>query len=300
MTNKVISMNRSINGDVIKKLFAKFSSRYGQLWLNRCDTETAWLLCIEEWRHDLQDFDFYVLKQALKEAFLTHPNFPPTLGHLVNLCLQFSGIPSQEKIIALLIKREFSHPLVKILFDRIGSWTLKHAKTEEIISKIKSNYAECLINFRNNPTNAWEILINYQNLKALQALEPPKLLTKKERISFSERMRDYQSAANKSLKSIKEQQHPDFPENKVTRGKRDFDELLFAQYKAYLLAVPERLVLSLPKRYAHDRTKFLYSDIEVPRHLKESGYNPEVAGISIAPTRAFNGPKKVYSNWTVE
>ncbi len=295
--SKVTTLTRSINSEIISKLFIKLSSCYGHAWTSRHKTDAQWLECNRTWLNELVSFDLYDLKKAVAQSFSLYKEFPPTLSQLVDLCLKVSGIPSEYDVIACMIKRDFIHPLVKIIYDRIGNWTLSHAKSEEIKSKVSSCYAECLIEFRKNQKSHWDLLNQYKEQKSLEAPEPSKIPSNSERISFAERLKQYSKIAEEGKMKLKDQKHPEFPEDKIKKGHRNFDEAVFLEYKKYLISVPEVLVLSLPISYAYARTRFL-TEIEVCRSLKESGYNPTQRVDNKVPPRRSSGPQKIYQNWS--
>ena len=294
MTSVATVSTRSIDRDLIRKLFVKFSSVYGHLWSSRHKADDEWLDCIDTWLDGLKGFEFDILRKAVSQVFLIHKKHPPTLGELIDLCLKISGVPSEDEIIKRMVSRQFDHPMVKLVYDRIGNWTLKNGTSEEIRRKTRTAYDECLVEFRANPNALWNKLSEHNATPAIEA--PSKTLTREEHIGWRERMKEYEKRAHDGKMQLKDQKHPEFPEDKIKVGSRNFDKEVYQDYRLYLMAVPEELVLSLSIQYAYARMKFL-AEIDTARHLKEAGYNPNPQGEDKTPPRGSNESQKVYKNW---
>ena len=295
MTSVATVSTRSIDRDLIRKLFVKFSSVYGHLWSSRHKADDEWLDCIDTWLDGLKGFEFDILRKAVSQVFLIHKKHPPTLGELIDLCLKISGVPSEDEIIKRISARQFDHPMVKLVYDRIGSWAWSNGSAEEIRRKTRTAYDECLVEFRANPNALWNKLSEHNATPAIEA--PSKTLTRDEHIGWKERMKEYERRAHEGKMQLKDQKHPEFPEDKIKVGSRNFDKEVYEVYRRYLMSVPEELVLSLSIQYAYARMKFL-AEIDTARHLKEAGYNPNPQGGDKTPPRGSNESQKVYKNWT--
>jgi len=297
----VTALTRSIDRDLIRKLFVKFSSVYGHLWSSRHKADDEWLDCIDTWLDGLKGFEFDILRKAVSQVFLIHKKHPPTLGELIDLCLKISGVPSEDEIIKRMVARQFDHPMVKLVYDRIGTWALKNGTAEEIRRKTRTAYDDCLVEFRANPNALWNKLSEHNATPLLD--EPSKTLTREEHIGWQQRMQEYERRAHEGKMQLKDQKHPEFPEDKIKIGGRNFDGEVYKEYRRYLMAIPEKLVLSLPIPYAYARMKFL-AEQDTAKHLKESGYIPPNERVNDespkASDRRGGGPQKVYKNWTGE
>lgn len=296
MTNTVTYMTHSVDRPLIAKLFAKFANKYGKLWTGRLGDNGDWDYCLDDWHQELQGFTLEQLRAAVNKALSIYKEFPPTQGQLIELCVKESGVPDVREVIRMMVNREFNHPLVKMVYEKIGSWTLANGKEAEIQNKVKQAYDGCMAEFVFNPQVCWEKLTVFHYQPKLEA-PTSKIPSKEERIGFAERMKQYTDIARESLLKLKDQKHPEFPDNVMQTKHRDFDYKVYQEYKNYLLTVPERLVLSLPVRYAHDRVKFLY-EVEVNNHLKKSGYDPSARSSPTEPPKGSNKPTKLYKNWT--
>lgn len=291
MTSTVTSLTRSIDKSLIARLFAKFKGRYGNLWTSRGATAEEWDFILDDWLSELCSFKFEELRAAVKNALSIFPDFPPTLGQLVNLCLKEAGLPSQQEVIRLMVKREFTHPLVKMIYDKIGSFTVKNGKEEDINHKVKNCYAECLADFHCYPEVSWKALNDYNSIP--KKLSPPdKILTSSERKGFKERLAEYQKIVNAEKSKLTENKPIEFDEKEIQSES--------SRYKAhcdYLLSVPERLVLGLTPKQAYHRQRLLNRG-ETAKHLREAGYvSPEQREGYEASKSYNNKPIKMYKNW---
>lgn len=66
--------------------------------------------------------------------------WPPSICEFLEICEQKSGMPTVEEVIQLAIRREFSHPLVKSIFDKIGSWAFQHDAEKDLRKKVRDLY----------------------------------------------------------------------------------------------------------------------------------------------------------------
>ena len=285
-------MTRSVDRAIIEKLFDKFSLKYGNLWRGRLGENGSWKACEADWLEALQEFDLQTLKKAVKQCFLIYRDFPPTQGQLIDLCIKESGVPLEDEIMNLLVKRDFSHPIVKMIYDKIGSWTLSSGKEHEVRRKIKDYYTYAVIDFRENQDLAWNKLNAHKEQLALEAPIPPKVATNSERKGFKERLAEYMAIAEEGRQRLKDTKPIEFDEKQIKKGGTQFDE-----YNKYLLSVPEHLILGLPPKYAYDRMRLL-SKNDTAHHLREAGYVPENQREgNEAPRNTGGRPTKMYKTW---
>lgn len=293
MTSMETISTRSIDASIIVKLFAKFRSRYGQLWTSRAKVDEDWEFIIEDWLEELLPFDLETVRQAVKEALMQHKEYPPTLGQLVDLCLKATGVPGEDQIINLMVQREFNHPLVKLVYDKIGSWQLKNGKSEEIRAKVKSVYADCLNKFTAEPESQWAQLNIVKEQLSLPPVEHPKIPSQEERRGFKERLDEAKKLAEEGRATLKNMNPPEFDEKKIRPEGEQYDD-----YCKYLLSVPEHLVLGLSPKYAYDRQRLLNMK-DTARHLKEVGYiHPKDRIEDEAPRNTGGKPTRMYKNWS--
>ena len=267
--NKVTLLNATCERENIVNLFAKFANKYGTPWTNRLGANPNWDECIDDWRNDLSQYDYKTLVLATKETFNKFPNFPPTFGQFENLCKKYSGFLQPHDAIRMMMARDFSHPIVKMMYDIIGSWTLSNGKEDDILEKSKDAYKDAESEFMLYPEKCWAQLEVF-NAKPKELPPPPKIPTVEERKSFRERLAEYQQKIEDAKLECKGLPYKEFDENKIRPGARDFDQAVYNEFREYLISIPETKVMILPVNYMYQRRKFL-NMIEQQSLLKELG-----------------------------
>lgn len=290
--NTVQYLNNVVERSLVQKMFVKFANRYGNLWTSRLGEHGDWKGCEDDWLEELSAFSARDAINGIKKALAIYKDFPPTQGQVINLCLKESGVPTPTDIITKMIARDFNHPMVKLVYDKIGSWALKNGSTQEIESKTKANYDDALLAFRASPDLHWAQLDAVKEQLSLPPVEHPKIATPEERKGFKERMAEYTKLAEEGKLKLADMKPMEFDHKKI-RG----DGEQRADYEKYLLSIPEHLVLGLPPLYAYDRQRLL-NLMDGARHLKEAGYIPHNQRVQNEPQRSGNNkPTKMYKSW---
>lgn len=296
MTSMVIPMTHCVDIALIARLFARFRGRYGTLWTCRATCDDDWQFIMEDWLAELSCFTVHEVRAAVNKTLTNFKEYPPTLGQLVDLCIKESGVPDEHDVIKNMIARDFSHPLTKMIFDKIGSWALTNGKEEDIQKKTKEHYTSCLSSFHADPKKAWSNLqLFHQKPKELET--PPKIPSTSECKGFRERMSEYQARLAELSLNCANKPYRDFDEKNINPSNRYFDKEIYAQYRQYLLSIPEKDVLMLPPVYVYDRSRFI-SLKEQPEMLRKAGYTTNTQGVNNNSSNRSNGPQKVYNNWT--
>ncbi len=296
-TAQVTQLTHCVDESLIARLFARFRGRYGNLWTSRATCDEDWEFIMEDWLTELSKFSIEQVRAAVNKTLTEFKEFPPTLGQLVDLCMKESGVPSQQEVIRLMVARDFSHPLVNMVYDKIGSWTLTNGKSEEIERKVKEHYSESRSNFYVEPQKAWEQLESF-NAKPKALPAPSKIPTNSESQSFKECMAKCQEILKDKKIAGGGKTYKHFDENKIKQGHKDFDQAVFDEYKEYLMGIPETETMILPPVYLLARNKFLNMRDQKAWLLKE-GYVPEnQREKKDEPQRSNAGkPVKMYKNW---
>jgi hypothetical protein len=252
---------------------------------------------MEDWLIELSKFSIEQVRAAVNKTLSEFTTYPPTLGQLVELCMKESGVPCAQEVIRLMVARDFSHPLVKMVYDKIGSWTLTNGKSEEIERKVKEHYTEARSSFHVEPQKAWLQLESF-NAKPKELPAPSKIPTTSESKSFKECMAKCQEILRDKKIAGGGQTYKHFDETKIKRGHKDFDQAVFDEYKAYLMGIPETDTMILPPAYLMERNKFLNMRDQKAWLLKQ-GYVPENQRVHKEETQRSNTgkPTKVYKNW---
>jgi hypothetical protein len=268
--NTVQYLDNFVDRRLIQKLFVRFANKYGNLWTSRLGENGDWKSCEDDWLEELSAFTVRDAVSAIKKSLIIYPDYPPTQGQLIELCLKESGVPSIDEVIKKMINRNFDHPMIKMAHDKIGSWQLKNGKKEEIDAKTKLIYKECLSVFKNNTKNSWLQLESYHN-QPTEIFALKKIENHEEIKGFKERFSEYKKKCEEEKLKNNENITREFDLSKLKPYSRYFDENLYQEYQEYLISIPEFLVISLPASYAFDRMKFL-NDKDQNENLKKLGY----------------------------
>ncbi|HYD89895.1 MAG TPA: hypothetical protein VEA37_00215 [Flavobacterium sp.] len=296
MTSTVTKLTHCVDKAIIARLFARFKSRYGHLWSSRAANDEEWEFVMDDWLQELSKFTLEQVRAAVIKALTTFKEFPPTLGQLVDLCLKENGTPSLHDVIRLMVARDFSHPLVKMVYDKIGSWTLKNGKEEEINRKAKEHYTECLAQFQIKPEQAWMALEHY-NEKPKELAPPPKMPSPEERKGFKERMTEFQKKLDDEKLNCKGKTYKEFDAKAVNPYSHDFKPEVYEEFKQYLLSIPDDQTMILPVEYIYQRMQFI-GKMEQKEYLLKAGYNPSAKFHTSEPQRnGKSGPKPIYKAW---
>lgn len=296
MTSTVIQLTHCVDMETISRLFVRYKGRYGGLWTCRAGSDQEWQWVMEDWLEELSRFSLEVLRSAFKKSLTEFTTAPPTLPQLVELCMKESGIPDHNEVIRAMVARDFNHPIVKMIYDKVGSWTLNHGKSEDIERKVKEHYMSARSEFHIEPKKAWTQLAAY-NAKPKSLPAPSKIPSTSESKAFRECMNECHKILTNKNTDIPHKTYKEFDENKIKRGHKAFDQTVFDDYKAYLLSIPEEKATLLPLAYMWDRTR-LISQREQGEHLRQAGFVPHANRQSSEPPRSGNGkPTKIYKNW---
>lgn len=295
--NTVTSLQTTCSRENIVRLFARFANKYGTLWTTRLGSNPDWEMCIDDWFEDLKHFEYKTLVLAAKSALATFSDFPPTFGQFEDLCKKHSGFLQRDDAIKMLIARDFRHPIVKIMYDKIGSWTLTNGKETEVQAKAKDAYREAESEFTLFPDKCWAQLESF-NAKPKELPPPDKIPTAQEMKSFKERLAEYQQKLEDAKLLHGGTPYKEFPENKIKIGHKEFDQAIYDEWKAYLLSIPEEQTMILPTKYLYERNRFINMR-EQKAVIEKLGYVPENQRIhKEEPPRSNAGkPVKMYKNW---
>lgn len=94
------------------------------------------------WAQSLAGIEVNVIKKALDFCRM-NLEWPPSIAEFINICEEIVGIPSMDEVIRLCVARDFSHPLVKMVFDLIGSWSFSNDRERDLRQKVEVTYKQC-------------------------------------------------------------------------------------------------------------------------------------------------------------
>lgn len=138
--------------ELVKLLYLRFTTLYGERFTRNYPTDELIRLWWEDWAEGLSGIHPMHIKQALSYCRM-NVDWPPSLSEFRRYCERASGLPSIDETFTLAIRREFNHPIVKMVFDKVGSWAMSHDSESVLRKKIKEVYSQCLNDFRKDPKN---------------------------------------------------------------------------------------------------------------------------------------------------
>lgn len=279
--------------ELTKLLYMRFASTYGDKFVKNHPTDQFVELWWEEWSEGMAGIDPTHIKEGLSYCRL-NLEWPPSIAEFRRICEQNSGVPSSSHALQMAIRKDFSHPIVSIAYDKVGSWAMKNDKEAVLNGKFQAAYIEALNEFRKNPNECWGLLENFNTRQALP-VPPSKVPSSDEIIGWRERFARYNEMAKADKAKLTPKDHPQWQKENIVRGSKLFDENVYNERKRYLLGVDEITAGTLPQEDWYDRVRYM-REIEMMDRLKDNpprGDTPEKK----MPPRAYNGGKRVYDRW---
>lgn len=275
-------------------LYLRFCAIFGEKFVKAYHTEDFKSIWSNEWCTGLVGIDVALIKSSL-DYCRSNLEWPPSIAEFRCICESADGIPSFGECLQLAICRDFTHPVVSMAYDRIGSWAMKNDKQELLHKKFQEAYREALNTFRTSPDKAWQLLEKFKSLPVPDEL-PPKILSPQELIEWRERFARYKEMAATEKAKLTAIDHPSWETKKITIGHIDFDQEMFIDRKQYLTGLDEMLAATLPREDQYDRIRLLREEIGC-----QSVQSP--ADGSCMPPKDKNKPcgpygaRTVYKNW---
>lgn len=281
--------------ELTKLLYMRFASTYGEKFTRTHTSDQFVQLWWEEWSEGMAGIEPAHIKDALSYCRL-NLEWPPSIAEFRRLCERQSGIPSLDDAFHMAIRRDFSHPIIAIAYDHVGSWAMKNDKDTILLSKFQEAYTKALNQHRTDPQATAKYLESFQERIALPP-PPDKIPTQKEIISWRERMEKYKEMANAAKLELKEVDHPTWDTKKINVHAKDFDEKLYNERKRYLIGLDDLTSMSLPMNDRYDRIKYL-REIEGMERIKNNPPRVESSTEKNRSTRSYSGARRAYDKWT--
>lgn len=126
-------------------MFLRFRVIWGKKWT---DTEDASLaMALMEWECVVERFDKAKIDAAIHHCKLTMA-WPPSVCEFVEVCESLSGVPTVDEVMRLAIRRDFSHPMVAMVFEDVGGWAFSNDSEKILRKKIKDSFLKIKTNSR--------------------------------------------------------------------------------------------------------------------------------------------------------
>ncbi len=276
-----------------KALYLRFSVIYGEKFVKPYHDDDFKSLWYSEWCSGLAGIDVLLIKGCLEHCKV-NIQWPPSIAEFRQLCEQSSGVPSASEAFTMAIRKDFSHPIVALAYDKVGSWAMKNDKESVLTGKFQHAYTESLNEYRKNSNDTWIKLEQFNQRQALP--EPPsKIPSPQEIIGWRERFQKYNDMAKADKAKLEVKDHPQWDKGQITKGARNFNEIVYNERKRYLLGVDEITAGTLAREDWYDRTRYM-REIEADSKVKEcSASNPQQK--EKMPPRGYNQARKASKSW---
>lgn len=187
-------------------LYYRFASIYGDKFVKPYHNEKFLAVWCEEWMEGLAGIKPLIIKEAIGHIRL-NLCWPPSIAEFRLICDQLSGVPSVEVALQEAHRQNFSHPVIAIAYEKVGSWALRHDKEDVIRQKFEKAYREALGEYRKLPSDA---VIKLEEVKdrVCNNTIPSKVPSSQELIEMRSHLKNYKSFQNeKNITNFTSKQH---------------------------------------------------------------------------------------------
>jgi hypothetical protein len=115
---------------------------WGEKWTKHLDDESMHF-ALQEWSDALVGIEPTIVEKAARQCKMIF-SWPPSVAEFLEVCENEMGYPNVDQVMNGCIRREFSHELIKMVFDRIGSHAFGKDSEEIIRRKIKDALDESI------------------------------------------------------------------------------------------------------------------------------------------------------------
>lgn len=133
--------------DIIKVLFLRFTSIFGDRFKKNHESPEMFDMWCQDWFDGLAGILPEHIKQALEHCKL-NLEWAPSIAEFRGICEKYSGLPSVNEAIALAIRGDFTHPIVKRIYDQVGSWNMKNMTEKDLLKRFSVVYKEEVAHLR--------------------------------------------------------------------------------------------------------------------------------------------------------
>lgn len=128
-------------------LYIRFCAIYGDKFIKNYHTDEFKKIWYEEWFSGLKGIDVYIIKDCLEYCKINF-EWPPSIAEFRRICEKSSGVPSSADALQCAIRRDFTHPVIAMAYEKVGSWAMKNDKEEVLNKKFNEVYNESIDQFR--------------------------------------------------------------------------------------------------------------------------------------------------------
>lgn len=148
----------------MSNLYTSFVKIYGDKFVKNYHTEPFIKSWIEEWALGLEGTDENSIDKAIGFC-RTQKEWPPSIAEFLGICEKLEGLPTWRESLNDAINGNFHHPIIKLTYQKVGSWDMSHDLADVLQEKFKEAYADSLRILREN---------RIKNIKEIKELKKPK------------------------------------------------------------------------------------------------------------------------------
>jgi hypothetical protein len=123
---------------------------WGEKWTKNFSDVTL-EVALYDWADGVRGIPVEVIERALHYCKM-NLEWPPSIAEFIFICELEEGMPSCDQTYDALLRKEFlkvsSHPVVKMVYDKIGSWALANDGEKDLRKKVRSAYDAMVIELR--------------------------------------------------------------------------------------------------------------------------------------------------------
>jgi|ERR1700722_681562 len=130
-------------------LYSRFCMIFGDKFVKAYHNESFVNGWINEWAESLNGIDIKYIKSGIEHC-KNKLEWPPSIAEFIGICDKLSGFPTYESTLQAAIRKEFTHPIIKLTYDSVGSWSMSHDNEDILYKKFKIAYDDAVTTFRLN------------------------------------------------------------------------------------------------------------------------------------------------------
>lgn len=134
---------------IAERLYLRFTLIWGDKHTSRFTDKKFIQIWVEDWSDGIGRFNPMILKEAIDYCKL-NLDWPPSLAEFIKICERSLNIPDPSQCMHNAIRGDLTDPFVKLIYDKIGSWNVKHDSEKELINKFKYHHEIEMNNIRVN------------------------------------------------------------------------------------------------------------------------------------------------------
>lgn len=138
-------------------LYLRFSVIWGQKFTANHGDEKIIEIWIAEWHEGLSGISVNQIKDAV-DYCKVNLVWPPSLAEFIDYCYRNINIPSSDDCLRMAVNRDFTHPIVKKIYDQVGSWEMQNGKSVDLKKRFEELHDEYVTELRMSIINTSQVV----------------------------------------------------------------------------------------------------------------------------------------------